>query len=47
MQLITLYHHCLPLSVEMSWNIGENANIILKMNSKMGQTTKMMLYYRH
>ena len=44
MQLFTLYYHFLSIGVRMSWNIGENRNLFLKLKSKLNFT---MLYQQH
>ena len=36
LQLFTLYYHFLSIGVRMSWNIGENRNLFLKLKSKFG-----------
>ena len=36
LQLFTLYYHFLSIGVRMSWNIGENRNLFLKLKSKLG-----------
>ena len=36
LQLFTLYYHFLSIGVTMSWNIGENRNLFLKLKSKLG-----------
>ena len=36
LQVFTLYYHFLSFGVRMSWNIGENRNLFLKLKSKLG-----------
>ena len=36
MQILTLYYLFLSIGVKMSWNIGENRNLFLKLKSKLG-----------
>ena len=36
LQQFTLYYHFLSSGLRRSWNIGENRNLFLKLNSKMG-----------
>ena len=36
LQIYTLYYHFLSIGVRMSWNIGKNRNLFLKLKSKLG-----------
>ena len=36
LQVFTLYYHFLSIGVRMSWKIGENRNLFLKLKSELG-----------